>query len=102
MRGAAAGAAALLRTHWIRLSIAVGLVLVFFGNPGFRGLVGNWRELRGLRAEISQLEAEEKTLEARLKNLRAGEGGLERAARKDLGYIKRGEIEYRFSPPDKQ
>ena len=90
------------REHWARLLVAAGLIMVFFGNAGFRSMVGNWMELRRLRREIAQLDRDEKDLDVRLKALRSGDGGVERAARRDLGYIKKGEIEYRFPPPEKK
>ena len=31
--------------------------------------------------------------------MKSADGSLERMARKDLGFIKPGEIEYRFPPP---
>lgn len=86
------------RARVLRGLLGAGLLAVFFGNAGFRGLVRNWLELRRLRAEIVRLDVDEKELEARLRSLRAGDG-MERAARRDLGYIRKGEIEYRFSPP---
>ena len=99
-RGAAA--AAFAKEHWPRLLAGGGLLFVFFGNAGFRSMVSNWMELRRLKGELSQLDRDEKDLDARLKALRAGDGGVERAARLDLGYIKKGEIEYRFPPPEKK
>jgi cell division protein FtsB len=89
------------RQYWLRMLMAAGLIGVFFGNAGFRSLVSNWLELRRLRREIIQLDRDEKALEAKLKALRTGDGPIERAARLDLGYIKKGEIEYRFPPPEK-
>jgi cell division protein FtsB len=74
---------------------------VFFGNAGFRSLVSNWLELRRLRGELVRLEREEKELDSQLKSLRSGEGPVERLARRELGYIKKGEIEYRFPPHGK-
>ena len=65
-------------------------------------MVSNWLELRRLRNEIAQSEREEKDLDAKLKALRSGDAGVERAARRDLGYIKKDEIEYRFTPPEKK
>ncbi len=96
-----AAAAEFVREHWMRLLAGTALFWVFFGNAGFRSLVSNWLELRRLRGEISALERDEKQLDAKLKSLRAGDGAVERAARRDLGYIKKGEIEYRFPPPGK-
>lgn len=95
-------AAAFARAYWRRLLAAAALLLVFFGNAGFRSMVSNWLELRRLNREIAALDRDEKDLDARLKALRAGDGGVERMARRDLGYIKKGEIEYRFPPPEKK
>jgi len=91
-----------LRDYWVRLVAGAGLLAVFFGNAGFRSLVGNWRELHRLNSEITQLDRDERELDERLKGLRASDGGVERSARRDLGYIKKGEIEYRFPPPGKK
>ena len=91
-----------LREHWPRLIAGAGLLAVLFGNAGFRSLYGSWRELHRLHSEISDLERDERDLDERLKGLRAGDGGVERSARRDLGYIKKGEIEYRFPPPGKR
>ncbi len=85
-----------------RLLGAAAVLAVLFGNGGFRSLVSNWRELRRLRAQIAQLDRDERALDERLKALRAGDAGVEGAARRDLGYIKKGEIEYRFPPPGRQ
>jgi cell division protein FtsB len=95
-------AAAFAREHWPRLLAATALLYVFFGNAGFRSMVSNWLELRRIKTEIVALDRDEKDLDAKLKALRAGDGGVERAARRDLGYIKKGEIEYRFPPPEKK
>lgn len=88
-----------LRQHWGRLLFAAGLLAVFFGNQGFRGLLSNWLELRALKREIGSLEGEQTDLSARLKDLRSGDWALERMARRELGYIKKGEVEYRFPAP---
>jgi len=97
-----ADAAEFARAHWPRLLAGAAILYVFFGNAGFRSLVSNWMELRRLRLEIVQLDRDEKDLDVRLKALRSGDGAVERAARRDLGYIKKGEIEYRFPPPEKK
>ena len=97
-----AAAQSFVLENWPRLLLGAGLFLVFFGNAGFRSMVSNWMELRRLKGEIVQLDRDEKDLDERLKALRAGDGGVERAARLDLGYIKKGEIEYRFPPPGKK
>lgn len=102
MKDRARRAWGLARAHWGRLLLAAGLLGLFFGNGGFRSLVRNWLELRRLDGELASLETEEKELSARLAALRAGDGPVERLARRELGYIKKGEIEYRFEPPAKR
>lgn len=56
-------------------------------------------ELRRLRREIVAMTQDEAKLTQRLLALRAGSTSFEGLARKELGYIKPGEIEYRFPPP---
>lgn len=102
MKDRARRASAFLRANWGRAAFVAGLLLVFFGNGGFRSLTRNWLELRRLNKEIVELEREEKELDGRLKALRSGDGPVERLARRELGYIKKGEIEYRFPPPQKK
>lgn len=102
MKDRARRAKEFLSAHWGRLLTGSALLLVFFGNGGFRSLTRNWLELRRLNAEIVSLEKEEKELDAKLKSMRSGDGPVERLARRELGYIKKGEIEYRFPPPAKR
>ena len=87
------------RRPW--LWAAVALAAVFFGNSGFRKLVSRGWELRKLRRELSQLKAEQAGLERRIESARGAGPELEQAARRELDYLKPGEIEYRFPPPSK-
>ena len=102
MKAKARHASDFFRANWGRLLTGAGLLLVFFGNAGFRSLTRNWFELRRLNQEIVALQREEKDLDGRLKAMRSGDGPVERLARRELGYIKKGEIEYRFPPPEKK
>lgn len=88
-----------VREHWPRLLATALLVVVFFGNQGFRSLVRNWLELRRLRTELAELKREELRQAERMKFMKSGDAALERLARRELGFIKKGEIEYRFPPP---
>ena len=88
-----------LRDHWKRVLLSVVLLAIFFGNSGFRSLVRNYIELRRLRLEMLSLEREEKRTEALLIDAKSGNHTVERYARRELGYIGNGEIEYRFPPP---
>lgn len=87
------------REHWPRLLASGLLAAVLLGNQGFRSLARNWLELRRLRAEIDQLKREEARQVERMKFVKSGDAALERLARRELGFIKKGEIEYRFPPP---
>lgn len=82
-----------------RLIALVVLIVVFFGNQGFRSLMRNYLELRRLRGELTQLREEEKRETERMRFVQSGDAALERLARRELGFIKKGEIEYRFPPP---
>jgi cell division protein FtsB len=90
---------AFLRAQWPRLAVSGALAVFLLGNQGFRGLVRNWVELRHLRGEIAALEKKESNEAQRLEALRAGGSSFERLARRELGYIRKGEVEYRFPPP---
>jgi cell division protein FtsB len=88
-----------VEANWPRLAISFFLLAVFFGNQGFRSLVRNYLELRSLKQDIAALEKQEQDSAERLKLLKAGDGSVERLARRELGYVRKGEIEYRFPPP---
>ena len=82
----------------------LGTLLVaalMLGTSGFRRLVSRWLELRRLKVELSRLKTEESKLQTRIQASQKAGPELERAARKDLGYLKPGEVEYRFPPPKK-
>ena len=85
----------------VRLWAALFLAAVVVGNSGFRRLVSRAWELHKLRRELASLEREQSSLAGRISTARVPGPALERAARKELGYLKSGEIEYRFPPPSK-
>jgi len=92
-------AARFLRAHWPRIVLSVLLLAVFFGNQGFRSLVSNWIELKHLRTEIGDLRQKQGQLSQEMKLMQPGQAPFERVIRRDLGWVKKGEIEYRFPPP---
>lgn len=92
---------AFLRERWVPLLVAGILLFLVFGNSGFDNLLRNYKELRHLRAELSALGVEEKSLQKKLHLIEHEDSYLERMARKELGYMKPGEMEYRFPPPQK-
>ena len=75
------------------------IVLFLFGNKGFRSLVSNFRELQNLKKEKIALQIENKELRKKLKLIKSN-AYMETQARKNMGFIRQGEIEYRFTPPE--
>ena len=84
---------------WPRLVLSALILGALFGNQGFRSMVSNWIELRELRRELGELDCEQARLSRRLRAARGNGLALERLARRELGYVRPGEIEYRFPPP---
>jgi cell division protein FtsB len=79
--------------------LAAVLASVLLGNKGFRRLVINTFRLKGLATELAELKAEEAGLQRKIDAAATDDRALERAARRELGYLKPGEVEYRFPPP---
>lgn len=78
------------------MAILVALALV--ANRGFRSLVRNYFELKSLKKHKIQVEKDKLNLEKELKTIKNPQY-IEHTARKELGVIKPGEIEYRFPSP---
>jgi len=81
-------------------AMGLGMAVLLLGNRGFRRLVSNWFLLRRLSAERKALDQEEGLLKKAIVAARSDDRALEAKARKELGYLKPGEVEYRFPPPD--
>lgn len=96
MRSALAG---LLRRRWKPLALALAVLALLAGNRGFRRLLSGWLELRRLEGELSALGQDEAGLRAAVARATSDEGALERSARSTLGFLRPGELEYRFPPP---
>jgi cell division protein FtsB len=89
------------KKHGARLKYVLILLLAVFllANRGFRSLVRNYMEFRRLRNQKTELESDKLRLEKNLKAMKEP-GHIEHTARKELGLLKPGEIEYRFPPPE--
>lgn len=75
----------------------IALVLLFlFANQGFRKMMHNRKELKRLEAEIEKLEEQNILFKKELALSKHDLPYLERIARRELGLIQPGEIEYRF------
>ncbi|MFH1722994.1 MAG: septum formation initiator family protein [Elusimicrobiota bacterium] len=85
--------------RWLYIAAAAAVAAVLLGNRGFRSLVSNSLRLRVLKADLAALEREERDIKDRIEAVRTDDLALERAARKELGFQRPGEVEYRFPPP---
>ncbi|HVE14084.1 MAG TPA: septum formation initiator family protein [Elusimicrobiota bacterium] len=74
-------------------------VAILLGNRGFRRMISGTVQLRGLNREMARLKTEETSLQKQIAAATQDERAIESAARRELGYLKPGEIEYRFPPP---
>lgn len=91
-----------LRGRWAMAAVVAVVAAVLLGNRGFRRVVVHALQLRRLGTEMSTLKKEEAELKAAVSAAKLDDLALEKAARKELGYLKPGEVEYRFPPPGKK
>ncbi len=87
---------------WIYSGIAVAVAALLLGNKGFRTVVKNTLLLRRLHRELAAETREEERLQKSIAAVETDDRALEKAARKELGYVKPGEVEYRFPPPTRR
>lgn len=72
------------------------MVLLLFGNQGFHKLWSLFWEKRRLDASVTQLRTDHAALSQELQRLKEDPSYTEYLIRKNLGYTKKGEIEYRI------
>ena len=72
------------------------LFLLFFSSDGFRKLFRRYWEIHKLKSEIVQMKKENALLHSEIYYLGQDSSYIERVARKELGLISSGEVEYRF------
>ncbi|MBI4056085.1 MAG: septum formation initiator family protein [Elusimicrobia bacterium] len=84
-------------TYWFQLSVFLLIVGIMLGNKGFRGLLRNYTERKKLSSEWSRLKKEEADLAYRIHSFQNQDAYLEKIARQELGFVKKGELEYRFN-----
>ncbi len=85
---------------WKKWAWVLLLLAVFFANRGFRLLIRNWLALHRINSQKGFLSKKIQEESVELKQL-SDPAVLELKARKELDFIKKGEIEYRFTPPHK-
>jgi len=72
------------------------LVAFLFGNAGFRTLVRRYWELNKLKGQIEDVKNENRLLRKEVYLLENDKSYIEHIARKELGLVSPGEVEYRF------
>jgi len=84
----------------IKYLVFIGTAVFLLSNRQFRDLVRNYVEIRKLKTLDSKLDAETARLKAEKERLlNTSDDYLERLARKDLNLVRKGELEFRFTPP---
>ena len=79
------------------LWVSVGVMaLCLFGNEGFRRLVSEVAEKRRVDQNLLSLRAEHENLSRELALIQQDPSYTEYLIRKNLGYVKKGEVEYRL------
>ena len=82
--------------------IAGGLIFfIVFGNQGFREMASRIQEKRRLDKALVSLRLEHERLTRELGWLKQDPAYSEYLVRKNLGYVKKGEVEYRFMRKEK-
>ena len=84
-----------------RIQIVVGLTmaaLFLFANAGFQGWLRHAREKQRLEKTLASLHSEHDRLSGQWALIQQDRSYTEYLIRKTLGYVKKGEFEYRFLP----
>lgn len=76
----------------------VFMALFLFGNSGFQKMVSQWLEKRRLVSSLVRLRAEHEDLVKQLAAIQKDPAYTEYLIRKNLGYVKKGEVEYHVIP----
>ena len=74
---------------------------VLFANAGFRDLVSRTQEERRLTRALVRLRAEHEALTREWTQIQQDPSFTEYLIRKNLGYVKKGEVEYQILKKEK-
>jgi cell division protein FtsB len=77
------------------------VALLVFGNQGFREWIKAAQEKRRVEKSLTNLRSEKERLSRELAWLKNDPTYFEYLIRKNLGYVKKGEVEYRLTKPKK-
>lgn len=77
------------------VGLALG-ALFLFANGGFRDLVVHTRETWRIESRLTHLRSDHQTLAKEWTQIQQDPSYTEYLIRKNLGYVKKGEVEYRI------
>jgi cell division protein FtsB len=89
------------RRHWGWWAVGIVAAILLFANQGFRQMVRLLRERQRLRQSVASLRQENQRLAHELSLIQQDPDYAEYLIRRGLGYVKKGEVEYRFFRTDK-
>ncbi len=75
------------------------MALLLFGNAGFRSLLRLTLEQRSLQRTLAPLHRDHDELSQELNRIQTDPSYTEFLIRKSIGYVRKGEIEYRLMTP---
>jgi cell division protein FtsB len=87
--------------HWGWWVAGALAAILLFANQGFRQMVRLLRERQRLRQSVASLRQENERLAHEVNLIQQDPGYTEYLIRRRLGYVKKGEVEYRFFRADK-
>src|SRR5581483_1738647 len=83
-----------LQVYWA-VGLAMG-ILFLFANDGFRSLVHSTRETQRVEKNLKRLRKEHESLLHEWTQIQDDPSYTEYLIRKNLGYVKKGEVEYQI------
>lgn len=88
---------------WALVGLTAVLLLFLFlsGPQGTVRLVQLLMERKHLSQELTELQKENQSIETAIERFRSDPNAVEEEAREKLGFVKKGEVIYRFSQPSK-
>ena len=90
-----------MNKRWIISLALVGGALYLFANRGFRDLLNRTREKRRVERVLVQLRADHEVLTREWNRIQQDPSYTEYLIRKNLGYVKKGEVEYQILKKEK-
>ena len=82
--------------RWIWAIAVVTAACLLLSNDSIKGYIYKKRQLRRLQKQLEEMKAANKNLTFEIRRIKQDPRVLEEHARKELGMLQPGEIEYRF------